>query len=131
MSPKIARDVMNASVLTFPEDGTVARLAAFLSETEISGVAVVDKAGRPVGVVSVTDIAELREDEPHALVRDIMTPTVYTIPDDTPVTEIARTMIAGRIHRLFVTRDWHIVGIVTPLDLLKVLVDEEAPVATR
>jgi CBS domain-containing protein len=55
------------------------------------------------------------------LVRDIMTPTLYTIPAETPVPEIARTMIAGRIHRLLVTRNHQVVGIITTLDLLKLL----------
>jgi CBS domain-containing protein len=53
-----------------------------------------------------------------------MTPTVYTIPDDTPVSRIAQTMVAGRIHRLFVTRARRLVGIVTSLDLVKLL-DED------
>jgi CBS domain-containing protein len=54
-------------------------------------------------------------------VQDIMTPAVYTVRDDAPVAMLARTMVAGRIHRLFVTRGGRIVGIVTSLDLLKLL----------
>lgn len=54
-------------------------------------------------------------------VRDIMTPTAYTVPHDTPVKELARTMVTGRIHRLLVTREGHVVGIVTSLDLVKLL----------
>ena len=56
-------------------------------------------------------------------VGDIMTPTVYTVPEDTPASQMARSMVAGRIHRLFVTRGRTIVGIVTSLDLLTLLVD--------
>ena len=151
---KLVREVMNPGVETIREDCSVSELASFLMEKEISGAPVVDGKGRLVGVVSVTDIVEQRthdEDasprstEPHwderadmrelqrqrrrgdgMLVRDIMTPTVYTIPDDTFVSEAARTMIAGRIHRLFVTRESHIVGIVTTLDLLKLLAEEES-----
>lgn len=74
------------------------------------------------------DAADVRpyhvEADPR-LVRDIMTPTVYTIPEDTPVARIARTMIAGRIHRLFVTRKKRVVGIVTSLDLLKLLCEDQ------
>jgi CBS domain-containing protein len=146
------RDVMNRGVLTFPIDGTVSELATFLMDKEISGVPVVDGEGKLVGVVSVTDIVEqrtrehdvslegergwqqssakdlrrLRSESDGVLVRDIMTPTVYTVPDDTPVAEVARTMIAGRIHRLFVTQHGHIVGIVTTLDLLRLLTNEAA-----
>jgi len=57
-------------------------------------------------------------------VRDVMTPTVYTVTEDTPAVDLARTMISGRVHRLFVTRMGRIVGIVTSLDLLRLLCDE-------
>ena len=60
------------------------------------------------------------------LVKDAMTPTVFTVPEKTPVREMARTMIAGRVHRLFVTnQDEKLVGIVTTLDLLQLFADEE------
>lgn len=149
-----AKDVMNPEVLTVRVDLTVRELAAFLTEEQISGAPVVDRAGRLVGVVSASDVAESDADRPdlvadHSnadvdlheweermnpedvrplhiesddlLVADIMTPTVYTIPDDTPVPLIARTMVAGRIHRLFVTEGSRVIGIVTSLDLVKLL----------
>ena len=59
-----------------------------------------------------------------AVVRDIMTPTAYTILPETPVSQIARTMVAGRIHRLLVVREHQVLGIVTSLDLLKLLTGE-------
>lgn len=77
--------------------------------------------------VAREDLGRLHMEPEDVLVRDIMTPTVYTVPEDTTVPEIARAMIAGRIHRLFVTRARQVVGIVTPLDLLRLLA-EEAPV---
>jgi CBS domain-containing protein len=63
---------------------------------------------------------------PGLQVRDIMTPTAFTLPHDTPVPKVARTMVAGRIHRLLVTREQRVVGIVTSLDLLKLLARREA-----
>jgi CBS domain-containing protein len=70
------------------------------------------------------EIRGLHVEEQPLLVRDIMTPTVYTVPEETTVSRIARAMIAGRIHRVFVTRQGRIVGIVTSLDLLKILAEE-------
>jgi CBS domain-containing protein len=150
MTKQFARDVMVSPVLTIREDSTVPELATFLTENSISGAPVLDARGKLVGVVSVTDIAEdetssslrpesgfhthgwegrlnredlsdLRISDGARQVRDIMTPTFFTIPDDTPVPEIAKTMVAGRIHRLLVTRKSQIVGIVSALDLLKLL----------
>ncbi len=56
-------------------------------------------------------------------VREIMTPTIYTVPEDTPISDIAKAMVAGRIHRLLVTRGSRLVGIITTLDMLKVFFD--------
>jgi CBS domain-containing protein len=67
------------------------------------------------------EMRALHVEAAEALVRDIMTPTTYTVAHDTPVSALARTMIAGRIHRLLVVRDEKVVGIVTSLDLLKLL----------
>jgi len=122
---KTARDVMNAEVVTVRADMAVREAARILAEKEITGAPAVDDEGRLVGVVSVTDIAESEIDGEALLVRDVMTPTVYTVPEDTPVPQIARTMIAGRIHRLFVTSRGRVVGIVTSLDLMKLLCPEE------
>lgn len=118
MSPVQARDVMTSPVLSLRDSRTAREAAAFLAENEISGAPVLNAAGKLVGVVTVADLAE---EEHGRRVRDVMTPTVFTIPDDTPVERVARTMIAGRIHRLFVTRSGRVTGVVTPLDLLKLL----------
>ena len=56
-------------------------------------------------------------------VREIMTPTIYTVPEDTPISDIAKAMVAGRIHRLLVTRGTRLVGIITTLDMLKIFFD--------
>ena len=139
LTKMLARDVMVSPVLSVRADQTVSKLVTFLSENSISGAPVLDARGKLIGVVSVADIAE---DEPlfrqpesgsrdHGRERrvnggarhvsDIMTPTFFTIPDDTPASEIAKAMVAGRIHQLLVTRNGQIVGTVSALDLLKLL----------
>jgi CBS domain-containing protein len=139
LTKMLARDVMISPVLSVREGQTVPELVTFLTENSISGAPVMDARGKLVGVVSVEDIAEdgtpvsRRESGSHDRgrkrrvsggarhVSDIMTPTFFTVPDDTPACEIAKTMVAGRIHRLLVTRNAQIVGIVSALDLLKLL----------
>lgn len=58
-------------------------------------------------------------------VREIMTPTPISVSEDDDVTEIARRMIDGHYHRMLVTRDGQLVGIVTSMDLLGVLAEAD------
>ena len=73
----------------------------------------------------------LRRDEVEELqfggemrVRDIMTPAIYSVDAETPIPEVAETLIHGHIHRLLVTSGERVVGIVTTSDLLGLLVRE-------
>ncbi len=61
--------------------------------------------------------------ESSVQVRDIMTPAIISASEDTSVQDVADTMLRGRIHRVFVTRDGRLTGIVTALDMLKVIRD--------
>ena len=58
------------------------------------------------------------------LVKDIMTPTVFSVGEDATVAEIASVMLRGHLHRLLVTRDERPVGIVSTSDLLGLMVEE-------
>jgi CBS domain-containing protein len=70
------------------------------------------------------DIRALHIESDDLLVRDIMTPTVYTVPEETEVAKVAQSMVAGRIHRVFVTSGGRVVGIVTSLDLVGLLTEK-------
>lgn len=154
MRPITAGDVMNPRVLTVRDDITVEELADFLVENEISGAPVEDATGKLVGVVSVTDIVavvsegkrdrdrkgsgfyqswerdpnlpgEIDVEDGDIHVREIMTPTVYAVPEEMPVPEVAERMIESHIHRLLVTRGEKVVGILSTSDLLGLLVDKD------
>ncbi|HSR68603.1 MAG TPA: CBS domain-containing protein [Acidobacteriota bacterium] len=150
-----AYELMNREVIKVRDDMTLQTAASILAGNAISGAPVVDGDGSAVGVISYSDIAahaaegdeslsasadylqgwedklnaedldSLQIDNGGTLVRDVMTPTVYTVPHDTPVKYIARAMIAGRVHRLFVTKGDAIAGIITTLDLLSILARDE------
>jgi len=61
--------------------------------------------------------------EPIITVHDIMTPTIYKVKEDTGVKAVAELMFRSRIHRVFVTRDEEVVGIIATPDMLKVLMN--------
>ncbi len=56
-------------------------------------------------------------------VRDIMTRELITVAPDRPVREVAETMIARGVHRVLVTEDRRLLGIVTTLDLARAIAD--------
>ncbi len=64
------------------------------------------------------------EDEVLALpVRDLMSRNAITASEQTPIGELADTMLSHRIHRLVVVRDRKAVGIVSIGDILRTLRD--------
>ncbi|KAB2958441.1 MAG: CBS domain-containing protein [Thermoanaerobaculia bacterium] len=152
-----ARDVMNPEVLAVRDDQTVADLADFLVDNEISGAPVEDAEGQLIGVVSLTDVARvlgghdqavidhpqpeyylrgwedrfnpedvagLRIAESDLTVGEIMTPQVFAVEDEMPISKVAEKMIHGHLHRLLVTRDRKVVGIISTSDLLGLLVED-------
>jgi CBS domain-containing protein len=84
----------------------------FLSEWEDDGM-------------SREEIEELGLDEAELTVAEIMTPEVFTVREDTPVSEIAEAMIQNHVHRIIVTREDRVVGIISTSDLLGLLVEEK------
>ncbi len=147
-----AKDVMNTRIVSVSATWKIDKLAQFFIDQSISGAPVKDKNGKLVGVVSVTDIvrakSELSIDSPddyylyswenrltkddltsfhlgerNLMVQDIMTPLLFHVDEDASIQEVADFMVKNRIHRVFVTRDERIAGIVTTIDMLKVIRD--------
>lgn len=56
-------------------------------------------------------------------VRDVMNPLVYCMDERTPVAEIAEVMVRGRIHRVVITNKDELTGIVTSMDLIRLVRD--------
>ncbi len=55
------------------------------------------------------------------LVNDIMTPMMFEVSLETPLMQVAEAMVKGRIHRVMVTEGHAIKGVISALDLLKVI----------
>lgn len=51
----------------------------------------------------------------------VMTPQVYDVNPHTSIQQVAQVMHRGGIHRVFVTKDGEISGIITALDMLQVV----------
>ena len=71
--------------------------------------------------VSLEDLAQRFVEERAVAVRDVMTPVVHHVPASASVAEAARIMVEHHIHRLVVTQGREPVGIITSMDLLRVV----------
>ena len=153
-STRNVKELMNPDIMTVSDDMTTDALARYLIEREISGAPVVDSQGHIIGVVSMTDIgrniaepsdiessrssdfyrdivADFTLDkaadsylEERVTVRDVMTPVIHQIPVTASVAEAARIMVDHHIHRLIVTQGKEPVGIITSIDILKMVAEQ-------
>lgn len=146
------RNVVCLSPVT-PLDGVIKLFA----DHRISGAPVVDERGEVVGILTKTDLmvhsldceletyltphilqmlfAEEHEADPPPLPRkkdvlagDIMTRSPLTIAADLPVGAAARIMVERRYHHLLVAEGRKVVGILSPLDLLGLLMSPDGNV---
>jgi CBS domain-containing protein len=144
-----AKDLMASNPVSIHRDATVREAVALLADRGFGAMPVIDEAGRPVGVLSRTDILiHEREYVHHACMRDdtdwdvfpepswpqgfsievadpttvaeIMTPAVFTVPLEAPAREVVRRMRELKVHHLFVVDgDLALVGVISPLDVLR------------
>jgi CBS domain-containing protein len=130
-------EVMQREVLTASCELSLLELEQMLSERGISGAPVVSDTGELMGIVSTTDVlrkltsiletrsTSLREALASIRLYEIMTPQVLTVGLGEEVEAVAGKMSKARIHRVIVTGDsGEILGIVTSLDLVRVLANQ-------
>jgi CBS domain-containing protein len=155
---KIVRDVMTRPVLSARTETPLMDVARILVEHRISGLPVVDAAGRVLGVVSEGDLL-VKGQDPDAVhhrplarifgesgetrqllakaeartAGDAMTSPAITIDASKPVNVAATIMVQRKVNRLPVTEDDRLVGIVTRADVVKTFVrtDDELVNAIR
>ena len=125
MSVKV-EELMSRSVVTTEPHKSIDHVRGMIGKSKVSAIPVVNTDGEPVGIVSSTDLMpELNGSSP---ISSLMTEKVYTIPKYDDVSIAARVMRNHRIHRVVVTHEKKVVGILSAFDLLK-LVEEHRYVA--
>ena len=105
---------MTRDVITFPEQTPLNQVAATLSSRHITGAPVLDPEGFVVGIVSEVDVFARR----GATARDVMSPNVITVGEETSLEEVAQIMASERIRRLPVLAAGKLVGLVSRSDVL-------------
>ncbi|HET7685540.1 MAG TPA: CBS domain-containing protein [Candidatus Limnocylindria bacterium] len=123
-------NLMTLDPITISPDEPAHEAERILKTYRVSGLPVVD-GGVVIGVLSQTDLLTARSSElisgnwARLRVRHLMTHPAMTVDATATVTGAARQMIDHHIHRLVVVDDaGGAIGVVTPLDLLRALLDE-------
>jgi len=132
LQAETAEDLMMPNPVSVRAEATVHEAAALLIDKGFSAAPVIDAAGKPVGVVSRSDIlVHERERVEHVpefyhqedlttptgeplgggfqvervdptTVAEIMTPAVFGVPPDAPASQVIEEMVTLKVHRLFV-----------------------------
>ena len=131
-SEAIVEQYMVAPVHTAHIDESLAAVDARLAQWGISSLAVIDGDNRLCGVISRTDLLDVGRpgDESTTLLRfpdkttgAVMTTAVVTVSPDDTMRLAAKLMVERHIHRVYVTRDDALVGVLSTRDLMRVLAD--------
>ena len=152
------KDIMTSPVVSIEPEMTVMQAVRIMLQRHISGLPVIDKSGRLLGVVTEGDFlrraetgtqrhrprwleflvgpGRLAEEYTHAHSRkvgDIMTADPFTVDEETPLEHAVKLMEKHQIKRLPVVRGERVVGILSRANLLHALAGiarEIAPSAT-
>lgn len=135
-------EVMNKDVITVGKGTGLDEVSRLLSEHRISGLPVVDDAGRVVGVISEADLICMARDSGHSFrdvlkhmlgeplhehragnrVEDIMSSPAITTTPTADIRAAARVMTERRIKRLPVVDDeGRLVGIISRADIVRAM----------
>jgi len=141
-----AAELMAPNPISIAADANVQEALVLLTDKNFSAAPVIDAGGRPIGVISRSDLLihdrELGrkiaaadfygEFEPRVpdgfqienvdptLVSDIMTPAVFSVAMTAPLATVVREMVGLHVHRIFVVDDdGTLVGVISTMDVLK------------
>lgn len=120
---------MTERVTAISPDTALAMIAATFVAQGFGGAPVVDESDRVIGFVSEVDLMDalLRDDPQETLARDLMSSPAITIDEFAPAEE-AMTLLRERgIHHLPVVRQGRLVGIISPVDVLRYFVNRVLP----
>ncbi len=143
-SEMLVQDVMTKDVISVLKFESIVHVAHVLSEKNISGLPVVDKELKVIGIITQADILSmlgvgrehtfkdllkymLGEPLPERrigdLVGDIMTTPALTIRPDANIAEAVRMMGERKVRRLLVVNEKNmLIGIISRADILKAVI---------
>ena len=124
-------DYMTTPVQTMEVGQSLIAANEAFAAYQISALGVLDQAGALKGVVSRTDVlhaAVYAEGQtfrvPDRPVEEIMQSPALEVSPDEPLRTAAKSMLKNRVHRVFVTQDGVVIGVVSTRDLMRAVHDK-------
>jgi len=137
----LIREIMAKNVITVSPDTSLREAGKILKEKRISGIPVIERDGRLVGVITITDILKIIKEiyqwqqieksstglkisdliETESLnkkVSDVMTKSVFTLEAGRDVNDLMRLVFTKNIHTIPITENGSLVGVVGKHDLI-------------
>jgi CBS domain-containing protein len=114
-------ELMAKKVVTTQPHVTVEHVQQMMKKNKVGAIPVVNAEDEPIGIISSTDLTPGLN--PASPISSIMTAKVYTIPKYDDVSIAARMMRNHKIHRVVVTHEKKVVGMLSTFDLLQLVED--------
>jgi CBS domain-containing protein len=133
---KTVRDLMHRGLLTCRPDATLGQVAVLLSQHHVHALIVVDRDGRPLGIISDYDLlaGEWLSADPQSLVTmrnltagEMMSSPIDTIEASMPLRTAAQMLIEKDVNRLLVTEKGVPAGVISISDFVSSIAREEKP----
>jgi predicted transcriptional regulator len=146
-----AQDIMTRDVITIHYSASIRELSRLLAENRITGIPVIDDDKRVVGMISMRDLireevrvlsaspenqdiyelfsSALNVEDTEAVsvrrmwVEEIMSRTLHTAVESTPIREICEIMSKNRVHRVPILKDGKLVGLVTAMCVMEAIAE--------
>ena len=115
---KTIRDVMQPDPIKIRPDANLRGVLELLIQNQISGLPVVDEAGRLVGVLSEKDLLKLFYELDTHSVESLMSRDPVSIPVEGPLVDVVDSLMANDFRRVFIHEDEKLVGLISRADLM-------------
>jgi CBS domain-containing protein len=119
-------DIMRKKLETIEDTASVQKTAEKMKERNVSSLVVVDKNGKPLGLVSERDLVRKvcvnRLPTTEVINKEIMSSPLITVSSDSSTSVAADMMLQHNVRHLLVVEKNNLdrpIGIVTPLDFTR------------
>ena len=116
------KDIMKTSVISVDSSMTVKDVAEMMDDAEVGGVVVMEN-NIATGIITERDIVRriVAKNKGYSTkLKDVMSTPLITVNSDETIWELAQLMKVKKIHRVPVTNQDKLVGIVTTSDLARI-----------